>query len=806
MARRPAPKKAPKRAAKKAAPKRSPKKKAAGKSASKSAPKSPAKSRPRKAAGAPQSTAERIIEIPLADALSERYLAYAMSTIVSRSLPDVRDGLKPVHRRLLFAMRELKLNPGQGFKKCARVVGDVIGKYHPHGDASVYEAMVRLAQDFAVRYPLVEGQGNFGSIDGDNAAAMRYTEARLTAYAQVMMDGLSEDAADFRPTYDGEEHEPVVMPAAVPNLLANGAVGIAVGMATNIPPHNVGELCDALIHMADVRKKNPKKATQKGARPEILDDTLFKYVPGPDFPTGGVLAEDRAVIAEAYRTGRGSFRVRARWKQEKHGRGQYDIIITEMPYQVQKAKLIERIAELMETRKLPFLADIRDESTDDVRIVLEPKSRGVEPAMLMEQLYRQTDLEVRFGLNLNVLCADGVPRVQGLREVLQAYLDYRQVVLVRRCKFRVGKINHRLEVLDGYLIAYLNLDEVIKVIRSKDEPKPVLMKRFKLTDTQAEAILNMRLRSLRKLEEMEIKTEHDGLSKDLKSLNALLRDPKKQWAAIGDQLKDTKKAFGQSTPLGKRRTELGAAPTAVVVPIEALVEKEPITVVLSNKGWIRALKGHRDDISDVKFKDGDDWEFALPATTVDKILFFGSDGRFYTLTGDRLPHGRSLGEPLRLMIDLPHDATVVEMKVWDEGGRLLVASSTGRGFVVPEEHVYGQTKNGKQVLNLGKGEKARACHPVEPDDDYVAVVGNNRKVILFPLEELPEMTRGRGVILQRYKDGGLSDAKTFVLEDGLTWMTGQKERTETDVRAWLGKRAQAGRIAPRGFSKTHTFK
>ena len=805
MARRLATKKRPK-SSQKGATETESQKKAIGKSASKSEPKSPAKSRPRKAAGAPQSTAERIIEIPLADALSERYLAYAMSTIVSRSLPDVRDGLKPVHRRLLFAMRELKLNPGQGFKKCARVVGDVIGKYHPHGDASVYEAMVRLAQDFAVRYPLVEGQGNFGSIDGDNAAAMRYTEARLTAYAQAMMDGLSEDAADFRPTYDGEEHEPVVMPAAVPNLLANGAVGIAVGMATNIPPHNVSELCDALIHMADVRKKNPKRPPKRAA--------------GRKSSTTPVQIRSRARLPHRWRAGRG---------QGGHRRG--------LPYRPRQFPG-PRPLEAGETRPrairhhhhrnaLPgaegqaHRAHRRIDGDPQAAVPGRhsrrvhrrrahrsgPKSRGVEPAMLMEQLYRQTDLEVRFGLNLNVLCADGVPRVQGLREVLQAYLDYRQVVLVRRCKFRVGKINHRLEVLDGYLIAHLNLDEVIKIIRSKDEPKPVLMKRFKLTDTQAEAILNMRLRSLRKLEEMELKTEHDGLSKDLKSLNALLRDPKKQWAAIGDQLKDTKKAFGQSTPLGKRRTELGAAPTAVVVPIEALVEKEPITVVLSNKGWIRALKGYRDDLSDVKFKDGDDWEFALPATTVDKILFFGSDGRFYTLTGDRLPQGRSLGEPLRLMIDLPHDATVVEMKVWDEGGgRLLVASSTGRGFVVPEEHVYGQTKNGKQVLNLGKGEKARVCHPVGPDDDYVAVVGNNRKVILFPLEELPEMTRGRGVILQRYKDGGLSDAKTFVLEDGLTWMTGQKERTETDVRAWLGKRAQAGRIAPRGFSKTHTFK
>jgi topoisomerase IV subunit A len=748
---------------------------------------------------------ERIVDTPLAEALSERYLAYAMSTIVSRSLPDVRDGLKPVHRRLLYAMRELKLNPDQGFKKCARVVGDVIGKYHPHGDTAVYDALVRLAQDFAVRYPLVEGQGNFGNIDGDNAAAMRYTEARLTRYAIALMDGLDEDASDFRPTYDGEEKEPLVMPAAVPNLLANGSSGIAVGMATNIPPHNVGELCDALIHMAAERKKDPKKALQSG-RPEILDATLLKYIPGPDFPTGGVLVENKDVIAEAYRTGRGSFRLRARWEVETLSRGQFDIIVTEMPYQVQKAKLIERIAELMEARKLPFLADIRDESTEDVRLVLEPKSRTVEPEMLMEQLFRQTDLEVRFSLNLNVLCADGVPRVRNLREVLQAYLDHRQIVLVRRSKHRLAKIIHRLEVLEGYLIAYLNLDEVIKIIRDKDEPKPVLMKRFKLTDVQAEAILNMRLRSLRKLEEIEIRGEHDKLSKEMKGLKALIKDESQQWANIVDQLKESKKLFGQDTELGKRRTELGDAPTAMIVPIEALVEKEPITVVLSNKGWIRALKGHRDDISDIKFKDGDDWAFVMPATNVDKIMFFGSDGRFYTIPGDRLPAGRGFGEPLRLMVDLPNDATVIEMKVWEKEGRLLVASSSGRGFVVPEEHVFGQTKNGKQVLNLGKGEKARTCFPMEEGDDHVAVVGKNRKLIIFPLDEVPEMTRGRGVILQRYKDGGLSDAKSFVLKDGLTWMTGGRQRTEEDLRAWVGKRAQAGRIAPRGFSTANTFR
>ena len=748
---------------------------------------------------------ERIIETPFGDALSERYLAYAMSTIVSRSLPDIRDGLKPVHRRLLFAMRELKLDPDKGFKKCARVVGDVIGKYHPHGDVAVYDAMVRLAQDFAVRYPLVEGQGNFGNIDGDNAAAMRYTEARLTKYAIALMDGLDEDGSDFRPTYDGEEHEPLVMPAAVPNLLANGSSGIAVGMATNIPPHNVGELCDALIHMAGVRKKYPNKAMKDGGRPEILDATLLKYIPGPDFPTGGTLVESKEAIAESYRTGRGSFRIRAKWEVETHGRGQFDIIVTEMPYQVQKAKLIERIAELMEARKLPFLSDVRDESAEDVRLVLEPKSRTVEPEMLMEQLFRQTDLEVRFGLNLNVLSADGVPRVHNLRETLQAYLDHRQQVLVRRSQHRLAKIEHRLQVLEGYLIAFLNLDEVIRIIREKDEPKPVLVTRFKLTDVQAEAILNMRLRSLRKLEEIQIKGEHDSLTTEMKGLRELIKDASKQWASIGEQLREAKNQFGQETRLGKRRTVLGDAPSAIVVPIEALIEKEPITVVLSNKGWIRALKGHRDDISDLKFKDGDDWDFFLQATTVDKILIFGSDGRFYTILGDRLPQGRGFGEPLRLMIDLPNDASVINMKVWEKEGRLLVASSAGRGFVVLEEHVFGQTKNGKQVLNLGKGEKAKACFLMEEGDDHVAVVGNNRKLIIFPLEDMPEMNRGRGVILQRYKGGELSDAKSFILADGLTWMTGGRRRTEEDLRAWIGKRAQAGRIAPRGFSSTNTF-
>jgi topoisomerase-4 subunit A len=745
---------------------------------------------------------EDIRPTPLADALGERYLAYALSTIVSRSLPDVRDGLKPVHRRVLYAMRQLRLDPAGGFKKCARVVGDVIGKYHPHGDSSVYDALVRLAQEFAVRYPLVEGQGNFGNIDGDNAAAMRYTEAKLTPYAQALMEGLDEDAVDFRPTYDGEESEPIVMPAAVPNLLANGSSGIAVGMATNIPPHNVGELCDALLHLI----KTPK--AQIG--------TLVDLVPGPDFPTGGVLTESRETIVEAYRTGRGSLRVRARWNEEKLDRGQYQIVITEIPYQVQKAKLIERVAALMEEKKLPFLADIRDESTEEVRIVLEPKSRTVDAEQLMEQLFRQTDLEVRFGLNMNVLGADGVPRVMDLREVLQAYLDHRQVVLVRRSKYRLGEIERRLEILEGYLIAYLNLDAVIKIIRTEEEPKPVLMKRFKLTDTQAEAILNMRLRSLRKLEEMEIKTEHKSLSDERKQINALLKDEDKQWQTIAWQVKEAKKQFGQATPLGKRRTTLGEAPTAVVVPIEALVEKEPITVVLSTKAWIRALKGHKDDVlsggGDLKFKEGDSFQVAVKAQSTDKILLFGSDGRFYTIAADRLPPGRGLGEPIRLLIDLPNDADIIAMRVYNREEKFLLVSSEGRGFIVPSEQVFAQTRNGKQALNLAEGERARVCAPIPGTSgaggdllvkpaDSVAIIGENRKLLIFPLSEVPEMARGRGVILQRYKDGGCADAKVFNYKEGLSWKSGDRERVETDLKDWRGERAQAGRLPPKGFSR-----
>ncbi|OAN58047.1 DNA topoisomerase IV subunit A [Magnetospirillum moscoviense] len=730
-----------------------------------------------------------IRETPLTEALGERYLAYAMSTIVSRSLPDVRDGLKPVHRRLLYAMRQLKLDPQGGFKKCARVVGDVIGKYHPHGDVAVYDAMVRLAQDFAVRYPLVEGQGNFGNIDGDNAAAMRYTEAKLTEVAAALMAGLDEDAVDFRPTYDGSEDEPVVMPAAFPNLLANGSAGIAVGMATSVPPHNVGEICDALKLL--IRE------------PDCSVDALVAHMPGPDFPTGGVLVETREAVLEAYRTGRGAFRLRARWAVEKLSHGLYQIVITEIPYQVQKSKVIEKIAELLTEKKLPLLADIRDESAEDVRIVLEPRNRTVEPEHVMEQLFRNTDLETRASLNMNVLGGDGVPRVMNLKEVLQAFLDHRMEVLERRSRHRLDKIAKRLEVLEGYLIAYLNLDEVIRIIREEDEAKPALMKAFGLTDAQAEAILNMRLRSLRKLEEMEIRKEHDALSAEQAELQTLLADPARRWKAIAVQIAETQKKFGQATQLGKRRTELGDAPGAVVVPIEAFVEREPITILLSEKGWIRAMKGHTDQLDGVKFKEGDQLRFSLKAETTDKILFFATDGRFYTVGGDKLPSGRGFGEPLRLMIDLANDAEIALIFAHRPGRKRLVATDGGRGFVVDEAEALAQTKSGKMVLNLGDGEKAAFCIPVE--GDAVAVIGDNRKLLVFMAEEIPVMTRGRGVMLQKYRDGGMADIKIFTLAEGLSWKSGERTRTESDLTPWIGKRASVGRLPPTGFPRNNKF-
>ncbi len=736
----------------------------------------------------PAATGE-IKPVPLADALGERYLAYAMSTIVARSLPDVRDGLKPVHRRLLYAMQQLRLDPGTGFKKCARVVGDVIGKYHPHGDVAVYDAMVRLAQDFAVRYPLVEGQGNFGNIDGDNAAAMRYTEARLTEVAKALMEGLDEDAVDFRANYDGTEEEPVVMPAAFPNLLANGATGIAVGMATSIPPHNAGEICTALAHLI----KNP----------DCDVDTLIGFMPGPDFPTGGVLVETPEAVREAYRTGRGSFRVRARWRKEDLSYGMYQIVIDQIPYQVQKSKLIEKVAELLEQKKLTLLADIRDESTTDVRIVLEPRNRTVDPEHLMEQLFRQTDLEVRASLNMNVLASDGTPRVMNLKEVLREFLDHRQVVLQRRARHRLDKIEKRLEVLGGYLIAYLNLDEVIRIIREEDEPKQVLMARFELTDVQAEAILNMRLRALRKLEEFEIRKEHEALTKEKAEIVELLGDEKLQWRRIAAEIRDIGKRFGGDSELGRRRTELGEAPSAVVVPIEAFVEREDITVVLSEKGWIRAVKGHAASPDDFAFKEGDALRFMLRASTVDKILVFATNGRFYTLAGDKIPRGRGHGEPVRLQVDLPNDADIATMLVHRPGRELLVASTGGRGFRVKEDEVLAQTRAGKQIVNVEGAEKAAFCIPVE--GDAVAIIGQNRKLLVFMAEEIPVMGRGRGVILQKYKAGGTADIKLFNLAEGLTWQLGDKVRTETDLRRWFGKRAGQGSLPPVGFPRTNKF-
>lgn len=730
-----------------------------------------------------------IRDTPLVDALSERFMSYALSTIKSRSLPDVRDGLKPVHRRLLFAMRQLRLDPASGFKKCARVVGDVIGKYHPHGETAVYDAMVRLAQDFAVRYPLVDGQGNFGNIDGDNAAAMRYTEARLTEVAEALLQDIDQDTVDFRETYDGEEEEPEVLPAAFPNLLANGASGIAVGMATNIPPHNILELCDGLLHLL----KSPK------ARIE----TLVDLIPGPDFPTGGVLVEPQNTILETYDSGRGAFRLRAKWDTEKLSHGQYQIVVTEIPYQVPKSRLIEKIADLLVARKLPGLADIRDESAEDVRLILEPKSRGIEPAVLMESLFRQTELEIRVSLNLNVLNDQHVPGVMSLPQALNAFIDHRYVVLQRKSRYRLAQIERRLEVLDAYLVAYLNLDEVIKIIREEDEPKAVMMARWSLSDAQADAILNMRLRSLRKLEEIEIRKELKALKAEKKSLEGLLASPDKQKKAIASQIKALRKQFAAIPDLSARRTEIGAPPSAEIVELEPLVEKEPITVIYSEKGWIRAAKGHLASDSDLRFKEGDKGRFTLHANSTDRLVLFATNGRFYTLPCDKLPGGRGFGEPVRLMIDLPNDHETVSIMVHDEGRKLLVASTDGRGFVVEEKEVIAQTKGGKRVLNVAGDTEAVAC--VALSGDLVATVGENHKLLIFEVSELPIMARGRGVILQKFKDGGLSDIRVFDGEDGLTWPIGSRTRTFTDVAAWRGRRGNAGRLAPNGFPKNNKF-
>ena len=742
-------------------------------------------------------TKEHILDEPLAGALSERYLSYALSTIMSRSLPDVRDGLKPVHRRLLYAMRLLKLKPDAGFKKCARVVGDVIGKYHPHGDQAVYDALVRLAQDFSVRYPLIDGQGNFGNIDGDNAAAMRYTEARITKVAEVLMEGLDEDAVDFRTTYDGEEEEPVVFPASFPNLLANGATGIAVGMATSIPPHNAGELIDGLLLIIDLRV---------GRRQNLSTNQLINRIPGPDFPTGGLIVEPRENIVQAYETGRGSFRLRARWEKEDLGRGAYQIVITEIPYLVQKSRLIEKIADLISDKKMPILTNISDESDASVRIVLEPKSRSVEPHILMESLFKLTDLETRVQLNLNVLDAGKSPRVMSLREALDAFLDHRREVLLRRSKHRLAKIKHRMEVLAGYLVAYLNLDEVIRIIRQEDDPKAELMAAFELSEVQVEAVLNMRLRSLRKLEEIELKKEHKALGEEQSGIKALVKSEASQWEVIAADLAELKVMFGPKTDLGKRRSDFSDAPQAEVVPLEAMIEKEPITVICSQMGWVRAIKGHLPAEDEVKYKEGDQPRFRFHAQTTDKLLLFASNGRVYTIGADKLPGGRGHGEPLRLMVELDDQEDIVALLRFKSESRILVASSAGKGFLAQADKLMASTRQGKQVMNLPEGTVTRVCLVAE--GDHVAVLGTNRKLLIYPLEQLPTRGRGQGVSLQRYPKGELADIKTFDLVDGLSWRSGGASgrlRTEYDLERWLGRRGNVGRLVPKGFPSRKSF-
>ena len=756
---------------------------------------------------------------PLRRAIGERYLTYALSTIMHRALPDARDGLKPVHRRILYAMRELRLASGGGFRKSAKISGDVMGNYHPHGDAAIYDAMARLAQDFNVRYPLVDGQGNFGNIDGDNPAAARYTEARMTVAAEALLDGLDENAVDFRDNYDGTLSEPVVLPASYPNLLANGSTGIAVGMATNIPPHNIVELCDACLHLIKA--------------PNARDETLIEYVPGPDFPTGGVIVEPRENILEAYRTGRGSFRLRAKWEIEDLGRGQWQVVVTEIPYQVQKSRLIEKLAELIQVKKIPILADVRDESAEDIRIVLEPRSKNVDADVLMGMLLRNSDLEVRFSLNMNVLIDGLTPKVCSMKEVLRAFIDHRREVLQRRSVFRLEKIDHRLEVLEGFIVAFLNLDRVIDIIRYDDDPKAGLMfedwatpqaraaseKDYvspltlrdlasdaepSLSEVQADAILNMRLRSLRRLEEIELQRERDELMLERAGLEDLLENEALQWARISEQLRETKKLFGKDYEGGARRTQFAQATEFEDVPLEAMIDREPVTIVCSKMGWIRSMKGHIDLSKDMKFKDGDEERFAFHAETTDKIVLFGTNGRFYTLLAANLPGGRGMGEPVRLIVDLPNEADIVDLFIHVAGRKLLVASSAGDGFVVPENDVLAQTRTGKQVLNVKNDVKAGVCRAVT--GDHVACVGENRKVLIFALDELPEMGRGKGVRMQKYKDGGLSDATTFIYSEGLSWLDpAGRTRTETELVEWLGKRAGTGRMAPRGFPRENLF-
>ena len=737
-----------------------------------------------------------IVDSPFDSALSERYLVYAMSTITARSLPDVRDGLKPVHRRLLWAMRGLRLNPNEAYKKCARVVGDVIGKYHPHGDQSVYDAMVRLAQTFALRYPLVDGQGNFGNIDGDNAAAYRYTEARLTQVAIDLMDGLDEDAVEFRPTYNGEDHEPELFPGLFPNLLANGASGIAVGMATSIPPHNAAELIDAAMMLID--------------QPNASDAQVLEHVRGPDFPTGGIVVDSPSSIADSYATGRGSFRVRAKWVLEDQGRGTWQIVVTEIPYGVQKGKLIEQIAALINDKKLPILADVRDESDAEIRIVLEPRARTVDPDTLIESLFRLSDLEVRVSLNLNVLDHTRTPRVMSLKQAIAAWVDHQFIVLRRRSEHRLQKIADRMELLDGYIIAFLNLDRVIAIIRTEDEPKPVMMAEFELTDRQAEAILNMRLRALRKLEEMELRKEREALAKEQAELQALLSSEARQRTRMKRDLTKVRDRYGPETALGARRTVVAEAAPAREIPLEAMIEREPITVILSQRGWIRAMKGHAELASaeTAKFKEGDGPFIAFHAQTTDKLLLAAENGRFYTLAADKLPGGRGFGEPVRLMIDLDGGTGIVGLFPASAAPKLLVAATDGRGFLVKAEDVLAETRKGKQVVTPRTGATLKLVRPVGAEDDYVAVIGDNRKLLVFPMTELAELARGQGVQLQRYRDGGLSDAVTFRFADGLSWRMGGEQgrtRTEADLAPWRAARGAAGRMPPVGFPRDNRF-
>ena len=729
----------------------------------------------------------------LSDAISERYLAYAMSTIVSRSLPDVRDGLKPVHRRILYGMRQLKLDPKSGYKKCARVVGDVMGKYHPHGDASIYDAMVRLAQNFSVRYPLVMGQGNFGNIDGDSAAAMRYTEAKLSDAALAIMDGLDEDSVDFMDTYSGEEQEPVVMPALFPNLLLNGANGIAVGMATNIPPHNVLEVCDAIVALIK--------------KPDMSVADLVEYIKAPDFPTGGIINQSKQSIIDAYESGRGNFRVRARWEREDLSYGNYQIVIREIPYGVQKSKLIERIADLMEQGKLPSVGDIRDESTEEIRVVIEPKSRVMDAKLIMAQLYSLTELEVKFALNMNVLDKNCVPRVMSLKEVLEAYIEHQVNVLTRRTDFRLRNIAHRLEILEGYLIAYLNLDRVVHIIREYDDAKSRLMEEFKLSDLQAESILNMKLRSLRKLEEMQIRTEADNLKKEQAELNLLISDDEHKRKRVIEQVKNMRAVFAKDKKLSARLTEVNEVVEDVVVPVDAFIVKEPITIILSSKGWIKSVKNHVDLKSGFAFKDGDSLDVAIHAYTNDKILFAMDNGQFFTLDANRIPSGRGYGDPVRLMIDIPVDAKLVRMFVAMPDEYLLLATKCGYGFRVKAQDCIAQTKGGKQIMNVSDGDKLVKVFYISKGDDLVAVVGDNRKLLIFDLEELPIFTRGKGVILQKYKEPKtfLSDVKTFVGANGLGWQNGARNFKVEDVRMWEGKRASVGHMPPDGFPKSNKF-